>query len=236
MSEPISASGHAHEVKSLDWQSLVDSMTDVQRLVHLAARHTEDHVRVRRETMIRATRDVYGEAIRQEVIHIGCPDPGRVYLREGAELRRMAEHINEVASGIENTYNYDLARAILQIGAETPTANRWVYAYRLNGWEAERMAAKEPFIAETEYGWTVNAAKEAFWANNAQIRAAAEVVPYPTVCPICAEYVAGNPYPSMEALYRRCSLPAHPRCPHHGSPLLDRRLTRDECRDLWIGG
>lgn len=236
LSAPGGAREHGHEEKRLDWRSVVDGMTDIQKKVHLSMRHTDDDTRVWRETLMKQVRDNYAETIRQEVIGMGCPDPGRVYVRESAELREIAAHVGEVARGIVNTYNYDLAHAIRRIGEETPTANRNVYASRLWAWEAARDDRKNAQIGETETGWAVNMAKQAFHAHNAEIPARAEVRPYPSVCPVCQEYIRGNPYSSMDALYRKCNLPAHIGCPHHAVALTDRKPTREECRGLWTGG
>ena len=239
MTDELSASVDAHEhaeAKALDWRPLVDGMTDIQKKVHLSMRHTDDDVRIWRETLMKQVRDNYAETIRQEVVGIGCPDPGRVYVREGAELKAISNHAGEVSKGIVNTYNYDLARVIVQIGEAHPRANRNVYAANLWPWEAARDETKNQIIQEAEVGWAVNTAKQAFHAHNAEIRGMAEVVPYPTVCPVCAEYVKGNPYSSMDALYRKCTLPAHPRCVHSGQLVKDRKLSREECRGLWTGG
>lgn len=235
MSEGVTSREDAHKARR-NWRAEVDQMTDVQRLVHLAAREVADDERAWRNRIFADVRGEYESALRHEVQAVGCLDPGRVVLQEGAELKAVAERAAESARSIVNTFNYDLARAIRQIGQEAPRANRYVYEHRLSVWQAERKEGKDQQITDAELGWAVNRAKEAFHQYNAEIAARAEVVPYPTACPVCAEYVAGNPYGSMDELYRRCVLPAHIGCPHHGRPLLDRKLTREECAGLWIGG
>lgn len=236
MSERIEATCEAAEHKARrNWRPLVDQMTDVQRKVHLAARGVEDDEKVWRARIFADVRGEYEHTIREEVKALGCLDPGRVVLQNGPELKALATRAQQSAKSIVNTYNYDLARAILAIGAQTPRANRYTYFARLDTWEKARAERKDQQITDVEVGWAINRAKESFHANNA-ILARAEVWPYPTVCPVCAEYVAGNPYSSMDELYRRCELPAHVGCPHHGRPLLDRKLTREECAGLWIGG
>jgi hypothetical protein len=239
MSEPLGAAWTVVAEKGLkerrNWRPLVDQMSNVQVWVHLSLRYGIDDEEDRAKLLFSQSRRDYESAIREEVKGLGCMDPGRVILQEGTELKELSDRAKWAASSIANTYNYDLAQAILQVGRDAPRANRNVYYYRLSQWEQARAERKEPQINKTETAWAMNRAKEAFHKYNA-ILARAEVWPYPTVCPVCAEYVAANPYSSMDELYRRCELPAHVGCPHHGRPLLDRKLTREECAGLWTGG
>ena len=218
-----------------DWHGLVNQMTPVQRLVHLAWRQVDADIKQWRDQLFGVVREAYAETIRQEIAAIGCPPPARVVVREGAELRAIAQHAQKIAEGVVNTFNYDLAAEILSIGEDYKQANRNVYTSRLYKWESARAKYKYAQISGTETSWGINSAKEAFHSYNAALRAQAEVVPKDTKCPICAGYVARNPYRSMADLYRQCQLPAHPNCPHHGVAIMDRALSRDECRELWKG-
>lgn len=239
MSKPLEAAWTVVAEKGLkerrNWRAVVDQMTDVQKLAHLAGRWIEDDVDTWRKRIFASGRAVYEETIREEVKALGCMDPGRVILQEGAEVKELSSRAQWAAESIVNTYNYDLAQQILQIAKDAPRANRHVYGSRIWTWHEARKPQKAQQVQMVEQAWAMNRAKEAFHQYNA-ILAQAEVFPYPTVCPVCAEYVAGNPYSSMDELYRRCELPRHAGCPHHGRPLLDRKLTREECAGLWIGG
>lgn len=221
--------------ESRDWHSLVNQMSYVQRLVHLAFRQVDADVREWRNQLFGVMRAAFAEAIQAEIVAVGCPNPGRIVVREGAELRIIAHRAQTVAEGIVNTYNYDLAHEILRIGEEVRTANRNTYTARLYRWDAARKGWKYAQIAETETAWAINMGKDAFHTYNSDIPAQAEVVPNKTQCPICAEYVRGNPYPSMAELYRRCILPAHPYCPHHGRVIPSGKPSPETCRQLWRG-
>ena len=229
------SAGDGALVESRNWQAVVAGMTKVQKLVHLAYRRTDEDVAICRNEIFAILRDSYSMTIRAEIIGLGCADPGNVTPRSGPELKDMADRAKESAESIVNTFNYDLAMEILRIAEDTPTANRNTYASRLYEWESARNIEKRMQIDSTETGWAINLAKEAFYTYNGEIPAQAEVVPKDTKCPICAEYVAGNPYGSMDELYRKCELPAHPHCPHHGQAITGAPLTRDQCRQLWRG-
>ena len=234
MSAIVAAAVAATE-RALDWQSLVKNMTDVQKLVHLAYRWTADEQRVWRDKLFKENRYRYELAIQEEVKVLGCADPGRVQLGQGPELKAVARHAEDSAGSIINTYNYDLARAIAQVAADTPTANRYTYAYRLESWIQARSATKDTQIGLTETSWSINQAKRDFYRRNDHLLNKAEVAPYDTKCPVCAGYVAGNPYKSVEELYRKCTLPAHPKCPHAARVITGQPLTAKECRELWKG-
>ncbi|MFH1567740.1 MAG: hypothetical protein ABIL09_07040 [Gemmatimonadota bacterium] len=235
MSERIAAVAAVREPR--DWKALIEGMTDVQRLVHLGFRWDPLDEQVWRNDLLRDNRQTYEETLREEVRTLGCGDPGHVQIGAGPELKGIAKHADRYGKGIVNTYNYDLARAIMQIGAETPTANRHVYAYRLQQWGQMREQRKTVEIGETESSWAVNQAKADFHRLNnlSEAMTGAEVRPFNTQCPVCAEYVAGNPYDSVSDAYNKVSLPAHPRCPHHIEAIMSRKLTPDECQELWLG-
>jgi hypothetical protein len=234
MTEIVAAVVASGERIQRNWRSVVDKMTNIQKKMHLAMRLTNENQKAAYQSLLDSNRMTYEIALRNEVMAVGCGDPGRVYLREGAELKNIAQRAEFSSKSIVNTYNYDLAQAIVAVGKDAPRANRYVYAYRLSQWERERSPRKNLEIGDTEKSWSINAAKEAFHRYNA-IAARAEVVPYPTVCQECGAYVAGNPYESMSELYRQCALPAHPHCPHYGAAIMDAKLSREECQDLWIG-
>jgi hypothetical protein len=217
-----------------DWRELLDEMSDVEKLVHLAHRWTADDEELWADRLFRNNRKTYTDALDEEAAAWGCyPPPAS--LTRGPILKAIREEADESGRSIVGTFNYDLALAIRRIRRETPTANRHVYAYRLRAWMQERARWKKPQIGMIETFKTVNRAQDDFYRFNDLPQEGAEVVPFSTVCEICAEYVAGNPYRSMQELLRRCRLPAHHNCPHYGRVIPARRLTRQECRELWMG-
>lgn len=228
---------------SLDPDPLVEEMTDVQRRVYRAARATAAVVTLWREAIYQHNSRVYQRTVQSLLSSVGCGGspvevsrPSRGAL---AEASRMS------AGSIANTYNYDLARAILSIGAATPTANYRTYRSRLFGdtansiypglrnWAAQRAELKAPQIGRTETGNTVNAAIELFYSNNPQLDAQAELRPLQAVCPICQAAVANNPYPNVEAVYAAGNWPAHIGCIHY--PQLTGRIMARDCAEVWRG-
>jgi hypothetical protein len=215
----------------------VEELSRVQRLVHLAARMTDDDVRALAERIKRDNVSTYEEALTHLARQHGC------YRAEGrlgnndirSDIRDAAKWS---AASIANTYNYELARAIRRVGEEVPTANRHVYAYRLfhapDSWGRRYAASKAEQVAQFERWQAINLAIGHFYQFNAVGEQYAEVRPYDTLCPACAGYVAGNPYPSVEALYRNVVLPAHLGCPHYGAAV-GGRVAAGECEELWLG-
>ena len=233
--QPLAAVAAEIEVREpRDWHSIFDGMSEVQKKVHLLFRRTEENVEEWREKLLRESRETYEETLREEVRSIGCGDPGPLYLGAGRELRGLNDRAKFASTSIVNTWNWDLANKIVAIRNETPTANRWVYAYRIQQWEPQHWAAKGQEIAMTETGWAVNRAKQDFYRHNDVDLEGAEVRPYRTACPVCASYVAGNPYKSMDDGYRKTQLPAHPKCPHYLEAVA-KKLTADDCKSLWLG-
>lgn len=145
-----------------------------------------------------------------------------------SELNDVCE---EKAAGIINTYNYDLAGAIINIAAETPTANRNTYAKRLLEWEAKRLGWKKPQIAlDLEMTGRKLAQQYFYFYNN--LDGVAVLVPKKAVCPVCQGWVQRGEVPIREAMNH--PLPYHPWCPHTFAtrPL---RWPKEECPVLWMG-
>ena len=217
------------------WQPLFNSMTRVQKLVHLAYRRDSTYIREMGDSLFHRLRDAYQETLRREAIAIGCPDPGPVWVNEGPGLSALRQRADWAAESVANTYNYDLAVEIHHIRQETPTANRNVYAFRLLQWETERARWKNPQISLTETFWAINYAKEEFHRFNVIDVSYAEIRPFNTVCPICAELVSANPYPSVAAIFVETLLPVHANCPHYAHAVVGTKPTTMECKDLWLG-
>lgn len=176
-----------------DWRSAVAEMTRVQRLVHLAMRRTlDDEERVRAE-LLRQRRAFYEDELTDQAARVGCPGR-RGRLGEGPILSELNEASRDDAASIVNTYNYDLAAAIRQVHAETPTANRWVYAKRLGAWESKRADWKDPQIAQYTEMSARSLAQQHFHRFNATI-GFAELMPKTAVCPVCKGWVARGEVP-----------------------------------------
>ena len=123
------------------------------------------------------------------------------------ELRAASERD---ATSIVNTYNADLASAIRYIRAETPTANRYVYAKRLGEWEQKRAKWKDGQIAQyTEMSARAKAQQD-FFAKNSVHEGTATLEPKRAVCPVCQGWVARGEVPITVA--KNNPPPYHPNC------------------------
>lgn len=212
------------------WRPLVDEMTRVQRLVHLAMRWGVDEVERLRGELLHQLRDEYEHELTLMAQQVGCVGMG-ARLQEGPILSMLNRQAQTWAEGIANTYNYDLARAIVHISEEAPRANRYVYAARLRRWEEERAQWKNQQIANYTSAWARARAQEDFRRYNG-ILGYAELLPKVAVCPICVGMVARGRIPLREAL--NDSPPYHPNCPHRWH-IVSNKLSPEECATLWMG-
>jgi hypothetical protein len=214
-------------------------LSDVQDLVHLAGRLTADEEKQIADRLFDQSCQVYQAALQEEVNKVGCSGTMAVVPSEGPELSALRERADWAAATVVRTYNDQLAKAIWQIGEDTPTANRHVYASRLfyagDSWDDGYWQLKAVQISQVETMTTISAASADFYQNNDIPTEAALVVPYESVCAICADIVQGNPYRSADDVFRHYLLPAHLGCPHYVETVPQERLTNDECRDLWAG-
>jgi hypothetical protein len=205
-------------------------MTNVQKLVHLAMRQDDLDVDRIRVELLGMRRRAYEDELTIQARRVGCPGcSGR--LENGPILSELNAMCAEEAAGIVNTYNYDLAASVLNIAAEVPTANRYVYAKRLQAWEGKRSAWKAPQIAEYTEGTARSKAQQDFYTLN-NIGGVAELMPKSAVCPVCIGWVERGEVPLREA--ENNPGPWHPNCPHLWQTSPD-RVAREECPLLWMG-
>jgi hypothetical protein len=217
-------------VPNLDWRSLVDGMSNVQKLVHLAARmdaFDEDQWRV---DLMRQRRRAYEAELAVQAAHVGCP--GRVgRVAGGAVLNRLNEMSRGDAESIANTYNYYLAAAIIRVGQEKPRANRFVYAKGVRDWSPGYWAWKRPQIDEMTDNTARAMAQQDFYRQNGAF-GSARLLPTQAVCPICQGWVARDVVPLRVALNN--PPPYHVNCPHVWETDPD-RVAREDCPNLWMG-
>jgi len=213
-----------------DWQPIVDGMTDVQKLVHLAMRMTSyDADRIRGE-LTRQRRRAYENEITQQAARVGCPGR-RGRLTTGPSLTALNDMSRNDSESIVNTYNYDLAVAILAIASQNPRANRNYYVNQLSNWEAKRAGWKADQIAWNTDGTARALAQQDFYYFNG-IMGYAELMPDTAVCPICQGWIARVQVPLKVA--ENNPPPYHMGCPHKWDTRPD-LVPRDECPLLWVG-
>ena len=217
--------------KARDWQSLVDGFSPVMKLVHLAMRMTEDDVQRFRGEWLRQRRQAYEDELTLQAGRVGCPGR-RGRLTEGESLSQLNDAALRDAQSVVNTYNYDLAVAIMHIRAEMPTANRHVYARRLADWDEKRAAWKDQQITEHNTGEARALAQQDFYRFNSAFGYAV-LRPEEAVCPVCIGWVARGEVPLHEA--QNEPPPYHVGCPHYWRTYPD-RVAPSECPNLWMGG
>jgi hypothetical protein len=213
-----------------DWRPLVDEMSNVQKLVHLAARWDMVDEENWRGEILRKMRTAYDEELTIQANRVGCPGR-RGQLRNGPLLSALNDTAKEHAASIVNTYNYDLALLILNVGRETPRANRFTYAARYRVWYAARSAWKNPQINEMSIGTARNRAQQDFVAQNGRM-GSARLTPTTAVCPVCQGWINRGIVPLNVAL--NTNMPAHVNCPHVWS-IESGRVAREDCPLLWMG-
>jgi hypothetical protein len=213
------------------WQPLVDSLTNVQKLVHLAMRYdVVDQERIRGE-LLRVRRLAYEDELNIQAANVGCAGR-KARLGNGSILSTLNDMSERDAISIVNTYNYDLAIAIRNIFTEVPTANRYTYAARLRDWEAARSKWKTPQIEQFTESSARSLAQADFFRQNGELMGVARLEPRSAVCPICQGWISRGAVPVRIALNNPS--PFHINCPHawHITP---KRVPRSECPLLWMG-
>ncbi|MHC4088678.1 MAG: hypothetical protein ACYSVY_00090 [Planctomycetota bacterium] len=232
--------GYAERAEPGDWRPTVDEMSNVQKMVHLTARWVDDDRDERARRLFDEGRETYRQTLQDELNRWGCGGRQALAPAVGAELSAIRERVDWAAESVKNTYNLELAKEIVRVGEETPTANRHVYAHRLyyreDSWDGRYWQERDLMIAQTETMAMVNAALADFYARNGDLlQPEANVLPIAAVCPICQEMVDGNPWRSVDAVYNKFDFPPHPNCPHRPVPAVAGRLANDQCALLWAG-
>ena len=213
-----------------NWQAMVDDLSDVGKLVHLAMRQDPYSIARVKNELLRDRRRYYEAELTDQARRVGCPGQVGRLTNENILSELNLESARDAAS-IVNTYNADLASAIRYIRAETPTANRYVYAKRLGAWEQKRASWKNTQIAQYTEGSARSKAQQDFYQYNDNF-GIAELVPKRAVCPICQGWVDRGEVPLRIA--KNNPPPYHPNCPHNWS-IRPERTPPDQCRYLWMG-
>lgn len=227
----------------LDWPELRAQMTDVQRRVFDDARIRQADVERWTDALIEQNRQSVEEAINKQLQQVGCGS------RPAALGEKIRDTIRDAAlksaESIANTFNRDLANAVLSIGGSTPRANYRTYRTRLFGdtpnsiypgfanWATRRGLWKGIQISVNETSMAINRGTELFFRRNPELQARGEVKPLTYHCEVCERGVKGNPYDTVEAAYAAGPWPAHVNCAHYVEAK-PRQLAPD-CSEVWRG-
>ena len=214
-----------------DWQTAVDGLSNVQKLVHLAARNDAVDEERYRADLLRVRRRAYEDELTIQAARVGCPGQ-RGRLGNNASLKALADASAQDAQSIVNTYNYDLAAAVRNLGREVRTANRHTYAKRLGEWDAKRAAWKAGQITQYADSSARALAQQDFYRFNAAVLGIAEMQPKQAQCPVCQGWISRGAITLREALNN--PPPYHPSCPHYWVTRPE-RVAASECPRLWMG-
>lgn len=217
--------------RARDWRPLVNGMSDVQKMIHLAMRYDDYDVERIRVELLRQRRIAYDQELTHQAARVGCAGrTGR--LSNGSILSSLNDESAGDAQSIANTYNYDLAIAIQNIGVETPRANRNTYSKRLREWEQARAKVKNPQIQQhTELTARARAQQDFFAYNDAAIGHAL-LKPEQAMCPVCLGWIERGAVPLHVAT--DAPPPYHVNCPHYWKTFPD-KVAKSECPNLWMG-
>jgi len=214
-----------------EWQPVVDGMSNVMKMVHLAIRNDTFDIEGMRVELLRLRRAAYEDELTKQAALAGCPGR-RGTLTNGAILSQLNDMCQQDAQSIANTYNYDTAAAIVSIRSNVPTANRHVYAFRLRKWNTKRAQWKAPQIEQFTDSSARSLAQQHFYAYN-DIQGVAILQPRSAVCPVCMGWVARGEVPLPVAMANPGNW--HPNCPHKWQTFPN-RVAKLECPNLWMGG
>jgi len=214
-----------------DWQAAVDGLSNVQKLVHLAARNDVVDEERYRADLLRVRRRAYEDELTIQAARVGCPGR-RGRLGNNASLSALAEASEQDAASIVATYNYDLAGQLRTIGQDTRTANRTTYAKRLGDWDTKRAGWKSEQIVQYAESAARSQAQQDFYRFNTAIMGTAIMQPVAAQCPVCQGWVARGEVPLRVAEHN--PPPYHPNCPHSWQTRPE-RVQEAECPLLWLG-
>lgn len=158
----------------------------------------------------------------------GCAKQGIADVYTTDSIRDQSDY---EAAGIVNTYNYDLAQALIAIHEQHPRANRNTYLIALSAWNNQRATWKYAQIALHNKGeWQAQAQMDFTTYND--LSGWAELLPKKAAEPVCQDIAQRKRIPLREAQDLMAAWPPHLNCPHywelHTGQIAD-------CEDMWLG-
>lgn len=217
-----------------DWESIVrgEGFSDVMRLVHLAMRQTLDNEEAIRAELLKIKKRSYEEELSDLAEASGCSNR-RAILGNNESLSELNTQSKAGAESITNTYNYDLALAIIAIRSLDPRANRHRYASKLKTWENNRSTWKDKQIAMDTVLSSKSLAQADFFRFNPELEGTAVLEgPDPAAEPICQGWLNRGEVPGRVATNNPS--PFHLNCPHYWRHNPG-KVPEGGCPDIWLG-
>lgn len=222
-----------------DWQGVVqdDEFSDVQRLVHLAMRMDIQHEASLQAALTDISKNSFEKSLTEMSKAAGCT--GRKgLLTDSNILSQLNDSSVQIAKSVTNTYNFDLATAIIGIRATTPTANRFTYAKSLKDWDKTRSEWKSRQVSLNTTLQARSLAQAEFMSKNPDLQGFAILEgPNPAQEAICQGWLNRGRVPIQVALENPS--PFHTGCPHPWRFVftkLGRKAEKEaRCEDMWLG-
>lgn len=222
-----------------DLMALETQMTQVQRLVfyrsmwdatdagEMADRLHADGIKVAGASLGDLGEKLWGEEFDRV---IDLTDPGLL-----AEVRATAW---STATQVTLTRNFEMAKQILKIGRDVPTANRYVYAARLRVWDAARSVWKSAQVVLDQAVRTIEGTVSRFLNRNKEIMGQFVVIPDTWALPECKfdcrGFILGGPY-DLSEWSSVGPFPLHPNCPHRKDLVGDAMGNLPDQGEAWLG-
>jgi len=210
----------------LEWEPLLQNMSEAQRLIHERARLDSVDVQRMSAELLALRRQAFNDELLLQAEALGYPDQ-RGNLTDEYLLAELEAQSEEDAKSIANTFNYFLAVGLLALLFPTvKDYERWFLQ-----WSAEYWAQKDPVIVQIAAGTAAALAQQAFYQRN-RVGGSAKLQPRTAVCPVCLGWIARGLVPLFVALNN--PPPYHPRCPHYWE-IRPERAAAPSLADLWMG-
>ena len=214
-----------------DPSTLVAKLSEVQRIVYDWGRRGEAQVAAESNELQRTRIVAFNSEIGNQNYAAGCFARGG-HLTNSDIIARLKRDSDKEAQGIINTFNYDLAAAILRIGAEHPSLNRNQYGSYLQEWFSQRESWKDAQIAQYTDSDARAMAQTEYYRRNWRLMGTAKLQPKRAVCPVCQGWIERGEV-KMEVAINNPP-PYHPRCPHIWD-VNPKKVAPGECAQLWNG-
>jgi erythromycin esterase-like protein len=216
----------------LDWQSVVGDMSSIERSAFESLKWSRPEEADLSQFWYGRNVQAAKDTLNEEVAAWGCDQSEKIGRAMKGTFRESAKRS---AKSIVNTHNYHLAHEVRRIGAAHPGEDLGVYLDELEPWTDQSYGQSwADGVATTETYGAIGFTKGKFYANNRALRnkiESVEIQPADTVCQICADAVAGNPYNSWSAAPE---MPAHIRCPHY-KQAIPKEDAKVDCGKMWVG-
>ena len=214
-----------------DPATLVAKLTPVQRIVYDWAREGASQAAVTSNELQRVRIIAFNSEIGNQNYAAGCFARGG-YLTNPDIIARLRRDSDKDATGIVNTFNYDLAAAIIRVGSEHPTLNRYQYGSYMAEWYSLRAEWKDPQIAQFADLDARAMAQTEFYRRNWELMGTAKLQPTRAVCPVCQGWIRRGEVEMAVAINNPG--PYHPNCPHFWETN-PKKVAPGECAKLWNG-